>query len=292
MVSQNAGMFCLSEYKRPMASNNALVGNKETLMKIVVIGGTGLIGSKLVNKLREHGHEAVAAAPNTGVNTLTGEGLAEVLKGASVVVDVSNSPSWDDAAVLKFFETSTRNLLTYEKAAGVGHHVALSVVGTDQLSESGYFRAKIAQEKLIKESPILYTIIHATQFFEFLKGLADISVVDGKVHVPPVLFQPMAADDVAAAVGKVAISQPVNGIVEIGGPEQFRIDELVRRRLATLKDPREVIADPNALYSGARITDKTLAPGKNARLGETRFETWLTQPAAQIPSAHPKPNAA
>jgi len=292
MVSQNAGMFCLSEYKRPMASNNALVGNKETLMKIVVIGGTGLIGSKLVNKLREHGHEAVAAAPNTGVNTLTGEGLAEVLKGASVVVDVSNSLSWDDAAVLKFFETSTRNLLTYEKAAGVGHHVALSVVGTDQLSESGYFRAKIAQEKLIKESPIPYTIIHATQFFEFLKGLADISVVDGKVHVPPVLFQPMAADDVAAAVGKVAISQPVNGIVEIGGPEQFRIDELVRRRLATLKDPREVIADPNALYSGARITDKTLVPGKNARLGETRFETWLTQPAAQIPSAHPKPNAA
>ena len=226
-------------------------------MKIVVIGGTGLIGSKLVNKLREHGHEAVAAAPNTGVNTLTGEGLAEVLKGASVVVDVSNSPSWDDAAVLKFFETSTRNLLTYETAAGVGHHVALSVVGTDQLSESGYFRAKIAQEKLIKESPIPYTIIHATQFFEFLKGLADISMVDGKVHVPPVLFQPMAADDVAAAVGKVAVSQPVNGIVEIGGPEQFRIDELVRRRLATLKDPREVIADPNALYSGARITDKT-----------------------------------
>jgi uncharacterized protein YbjT (DUF2867 family) len=292
MVSQNAGMFCLSEYKRPMASNNALFGNKETLMKIVVIGGTGLVGSKLVNKLREHGHEAIAAAPNTGVNTLTGEGLAEVLKCASVVVDVSNSPFWDDAAVLKFFETSTRNLLTYEKAAGVGHHVALSVVGTDQLSESGYFRAKITQEKLIKESPIPYTIIHATQFFEFLKGLADISVVDGKVHVPPVLFQPMAADDVAAAVGKVAISQPVNGIVEIGGPEQFRIDELVRRRLATLKDPREVIADPNALYSGARITDKTLVPGKNARLGETRFETWLTQPAAQIPSAHPKPNAA
>jgi len=261
-------------------------------MKIVVIGGTGLIGSKLVNKLREHGHEAVAAAPNTGVNALTGEGLAEVLKGASVVVDVSNSPSWDDAAVLNFFETSTRNLLSYEGAAGVGHHVALSVVGTDQLSESGYFRAKIAQEKLIKESPIPYTIIHATQFFEFLKGLADISVVDGKVHVPPVLFQPMAADDVATAVGKVAVGPPTNGIVEIGGPEQFRIDELVRRRLAALKDPREVIADPNALYSGARITDKTLVPGKNARLGETRFETWLTLLAAEIPSAHPKPNAA
>src|SRR5467141_4572191 len=178
-------------------------------MKIVVIGGTGLIGSKLVNKLREHGHEAVAAAPNTGVNTLTGEGLAEVLKGASVVVDVSNSPSWDDAAVLKFFETSTGNLLSYEATAGVGHHVALSVVGTDQLSESGYFRAKIAQEKLIKASPIPYTIIHATQFFEFLKGLADISVVDGKVHVPPVLFQPMAADDVASEVGRIAAGPPV-----------------------------------------------------------------------------------
>src|SRR5215468_3176488 len=174
-------------------------------MKIVVIGGTGLIGSKLVNKLREHGHEAVAAAPNTGVNTLTGEGLAEVLKGASVVVDVSNSPSWDDAAVLNFFETSTRNLLSYEAAEGVRHHVALSVVGTERLTESGYFRAKIAQEKLIKESPVPYTIIRATQFFEFVKGIADISMVDGKAHVPPVLFQPMAADDVASAVAKVAV---------------------------------------------------------------------------------------
>ena len=258
-------------------------------MKIVVIGGTGLIGSKLVNKLREQGHEAVAAAPNTGVNTLTGEGLAEVLKGASVVVDVSNSPSWDDAAVLKFFETSTRNLLTDEAATGVRHHVALSVVGTQQLSESGYFRAKIAQEKLIKESSIPYSIVQATQFFEFLKGLADISVVGDKVHLPPVLFQPMAADDVASAVGRVAVGQPVNGIVEIGGPEQFRVDELVRRRLTTLKDPREVIADPNARYSGAKLSERTLVPGKNARLGETRFETWLTQPAAQIPSAPPQP---
>jgi len=246
-------------------------------MKIVVIGGTGLIGSKLVTKLREHGHEAVAAAPNTGVNTLTGEGLAEVLKGALVVVDVSNAPSWEDAAVMNFFKTSTHNLLTYEAVAGVRHHVALSVVGTDQLSESGYFRAKIAQEKLIKESPIPYTIVHATQFFEFLKGLADISVVDGKVHLPPVLFQPMAAEDVASAVGRIAVGQPVNGIVEIGGPEQFRVDELVRRRLATLKDPREVIADPEALYSGAKVGERTLVPGNNARLGETRFETWLTQ---------------
>jgi len=252
-------------------------------MKIVVIGGTGLIGSKLVNKLRQHGHEAVAAAPNTGVNTLTGEGLAEVLKGASVVVDVSNSPSWDDAAVLKFFETSTRNLLTYEATAGVGHHVGLSVVGTQLLSESGYFRAKIAQEQLINESPIPYTIVHATQFFEFLKGLADVSIVGGKVHLPPVLFQPMAADDVATAVARIAVGPPVNGIVEIGGPEQFRLDELVRRRLASLNDPREVIADPKALYSGATISERTLVPGNNARLGETHFETWLAQSAA---SAH------
>jgi uncharacterized protein YbjT (DUF2867 family) len=258
---------------------------KEIIMKIAVIGGTGLIGSKLVNKLREHGDEAVAAAPNTGVNTLTGEGLAEVLTGASVVVDVSNSPDWEDAAVLNFFETSTRNLLTYEAAARVGHHVALSVVGTDRLSESGYFRAKIAQEKLIKESSIPYSIVHATQFFEFLKGLADISVVGGKVHLPHVLFQPMAAADVASGVAEVAVGQPVNGMVEIAGPEPFRVDELVRRRLASLKDLREVIADPNARYSGAKISAKTLLPGNNARLGETRFETWLTQPAAQIPKA-------
>ena len=258
-------------------------------MKIVVIGGTGLIGSRAVNKLREDGHEAVAASPNSGVNTVTGEGLAEVLKSASAVVDVSNSPSWEDTAVLKFFETSTRNLLTHEAAARVGHHVALSVVGTDRLSESGYFRAKFAQEKLIKESSIPYTIVHATQFFEFLKGLADISVVDGKVHLPPVLFQPMAADDVASAMGRIAAGQPVNGIVEIAGPEQFRVDELVRRRLASLNDSREVIADPNARYSGAKISEKTLVPDKNARLGETTFESWLRQSAAQIPSAHPQP---
>jgi len=260
-------------------------------MKIVVIGGTGLIGTKLVNKLREQGHEGIPAAPNTGVNTLTGEGLADALKGASVVVDVSNSPDWEDAAVLKFFETSTRNLITYEGAARVGHHVALSVVGTQQLSESGYFRAKIAQEKLIRESSIPYTIVHATQFFEFLKGLADISMVGDKVHLPHVLFQPMAADDVASGVARVAAGQPVNGIVEIGGPEQFRVDELVRRRLASLNDSREVIADPNARYAGAKLSERTLVPGSNARLGEIRFETWLTQPAAQIPSAHPQPTS-
>ena len=250
-------------------------------MKIVVIGGTGLIGSKLVRKLREQGHEAVAAAPNTGVNTITGEGLAEVLKGASVVVDVSNAPSWDDAEVLKFFETSTRNLLTYEARAKVGRHVALSVVGTDRLSESGYFRAKIAQEKLIKESLIPYSIVHATQFFEFLKGLADISSVGDKVHLPPVLFQPMAADDVASGLARIAVGPPVDGMVEIAGPEQFRVDELVRRRLASLDDPREVIPDPNARYGGAKVSERTLLPGNHARLGETRFETWLTQPSAQ-----------
>ena len=258
-------------------------------MKIVVIGGTGLIGSKLVSKLREHGHEAVAAAPNTGVNTLTGEGLTEALQGASVVVDVSNSPDWDDAAVLKFFETSTRNLLTYEAAAKVGHHVALSVVGTQLLTESGYFRAKIAQEHLIEDSAIPYTIVHATQFFEFLKSLADISMASDKVHLPHVLFQPMAADDVASALATIAVAKPVNGIIEIGGPEQFRVDELVRRRLSSLKDVREVIADPNALYSGAKLSESTLLPGKNAQLGDTRFQTWLTHTAAQIPSAHPQP---
>ena len=246
-------------------------------MKIVVIGGTGLIGSKLVKKLVEQRHEAIAAAPNTGVNTLTGEGLAEALKGAAVVVDVSNSPSWEDTAVLKFFETSTRNLLTSEKAAGVRHHVALSVVGTHRLSESGYFRAKIAQEKLITESSIPYSIVHATQFFEFLKGLADISMVGDKVHLPHVLFQPMAADDVASGVARVAVGQPVNGIVEIAGPQPYRLDELVRRRLASLKDPREVVADPNASYDGAKVSVKTLLPGNNAQLGETRFETWVAQ---------------
>jgi uncharacterized protein YbjT (DUF2867 family) len=254
-------------------------------MKIAVIGGTGLIGSRLVSKLREHGHEAVAAAPNTGVNTITGEGLAEVLRGVSVVVDVSNSPSWNDAEVLKFFQTSTRNLLTYEAAAGVRHHVALSVVGTDRLAESGYMRAKIAQEELIKTSSIPYTVVHATQFFEFLKGLADISMVGDKVHLPPVLFQPMSADDVASGLARVAVGQPVNGMVEIAGPEQFRVDELVRRRLDLLKDPREVIPDPNARYGGARVSERTLLPGKNARLGETTFETWLAEPTGTARAA-------
>jgi uncharacterized protein YbjT (DUF2867 family) len=250
-------------------------------MKIVVIGGSGLIGSKLVPKLREQGHEAVAASPSSGVNSITGGGLTEVLKGATAVVDVTNSPSWEDAAVVKFFETSTRNLLTYGAAAGVKHHIALSVVGTERLLASGFFRAKMAQENLIKDSSIPYTIIRATQFFEFVKGIADISFEGDKVHLPPVLFQPMAADDVATAVGRIAVGPAVNGTVEIGGPEQFRLDELVRRHLANLKDPREVIADPNALYSGTKLSERTLVPGNDARLGETRFETWLTQPVAK-----------
>src|SRR5437660_3844409 len=250
-------------------------------MKIVVIGGSGLIGSKLVTKLREQGHEAVAASPNSGVNTLTGEGLAEALKGASVVVDVSNSPSWEDAAVMKFFETSTRNLLAYEAAAGVGHHVALSVVGSERLFESGYFRAKIAQENLIKGSSIPHSIVRATQFFEFVKGIADFSPDGNNVRLPPALIQPMAADDVASAVGRIAMGSPVNGTVEVGGPEKFRLDELVRRGLAARKDPREVVADPRALYYGVKLNENTLLPADGARPGEARFEEWLapTQPA-------------
>jgi uncharacterized protein YbjT (DUF2867 family) len=254
-------------------------------MKIVVIGGTGLIGSKLVKKLREHGHEAVAAAPSSGVNSLTGEGLADALKGASVVVDVTNSPSWEDAAVLKFFETSTRNLLDYGAAAGVGHHIALSVVGTERLLESGFFRAKLAQESLIKASSIPYTIIRATQFFEFVKPIADLSTEGNKVRLPPVLFQPMAADDVASAIGRVAMSSPVNGTVEIGGPEQFRLDEAVRRDLAARKDPRQVISDPSARYYGIKVSERSLVPNDDARLGETRFEDWLNQSAKQAPKA-------
>lgn len=246
-------------------------------MKIVVIGGSGLIGSKLVTKLREHGHEAVPASPNTGVNTLTGEGLAEALQGAAVVVDVSNSPSFEDTAALKFFETSTRNLLDAEAAAGVGHHVALSVVGTERLSESGYFRAKIAQEKLIKNSSIPYSIVQATQFFEFIKSIAAAATDGNTVRLPPVLFQPIAADDVAKAVGRISVGSPVNGITEVAGPEQFRFDELIRQALAAWNDPREVVADPHARYSGAELRERTLVPGADAILAETRFSDWLSQ---------------
>jgi uncharacterized protein YbjT (DUF2867 family) len=254
--------------------------NERSNMKIVVIGGSGLIGSKLVTKLGAHGHQAVAASPNTGVNTVTGEGLAEALEGASVVVDVSNSPSWEDAAVMKFFETSTRNLLAYEAAAGVGHHVALSVVGTERLLESGYFRAKLAQENLIKASSIPYSIVRATQFFEFVKGIADFSTQGDKVRLPTALIQPMAADDVASAVGRIAMEAPVNGTVEVGGPEQFRLYELVQRYLAARKDPREVVADPHARYYGVDLNERTLVPRDDARLGETRFEDWLSRSMA------------
>lgn len=254
-------------------------------MKIVVIGGTGLIGSKLVPKLREHGHETVAASPTSGVNTLTGEGLADALKGASVVVDVTNSPSWEDAAVMNFFETSTRNLLTYEAAAGVGHHVALSVVGTERMVDSGFFRAKLAQENLIKASSVPYSIVRATQFFEFVKTIGDFSAVGDQLRVPPVLIQPMAADDVAKAIGRVATGSPVNGTVEVGGPEQFRLDELIRRSMAARRDPREVITDPNARYYGIEVSERTLVPGDDARRGEMRFESWLNAAANQNPAA-------
>ena len=252
-------------------------------MKIVVIGGTGLIGSKLVKKLREQKQEVVAASPASGVNSLTGEGLADALKGASAAVDVTNSPSWEDAAVLKFFETSTRNLLKYEVAAGVGHHVALSVVGTDRLLERGFFRAKYAQENLIKASAIPYSIVRATQFFEFVEKIADLSTEGNKVLLPPALIQPMAADDVASALGGIAMSSPVNGTVEIGGPQQFRLDELIRRDLAARKDPREVVSDPHARYYGIAVSERTLVPNDNARLSKTRFEDWLqaTKPAAK-----------
>jgi uncharacterized protein YbjT (DUF2867 family) len=246
-------------------------------MKIVIIGGTGLIGSKVVGKIREQGNEALPAAPNTGVNTLTGEGLAEALKGAAVVVDVSNSPSFEESAVLNFFRTSTTNLLAAEKVAGVRHHVALSVVGTERLSESGYMRAKIAQEKLIEESSIPYSIVHATQFFEFIKGIADGATDGDTVRLAPVLIQPMAAEDVATAVTKVAVGAPLNGIVEVAGPEQFRLDELVRHYLAARDDRRSVIADPNARYYGAQLGERTLVPESNATIGETRFENWLSR---------------
>ena len=246
-------------------------------MKLVIIGGTGLIGSKLVARLREHGHEAVPASLDTGVNTITGQGLAEALQGASVVVDVSNSPSFEDAAVMEFFTTSTRNLLEYAAAAGVGHYVALSVVGTERIPDSPYLRAKNAQEALIKGGGIPYTIVHATQFFEFIKRIADEATDGTTVRLPPVLIQPMAADDVAKAVGKIAAGAPLNGTVEVAGPQQFRFDDLIRQGLGARNDPREVVVDPHARYFGAELGERSLIPAGDARLGEIHFEEWLTQ---------------
>jgi len=252
-------------------------------MKIVVIGGTGLIGSKVVNLLRAGGHEVVAASPSSGVNTLTGEGLAEALKGAQVVVDVANSPSFEDKPALDFFETSGRNLLSAEKSAGVKHHVALSVVGTDRLtgsgpgSLSGYFRAKMAQENLIKASGIPFTIVHATQFFEFVKSIAKSATGGSTIPLSSVLMQPMASDDVAAAVAEVAVGQPVNGMIEIAGPDQIRQDELVRQYLSATGDARQVVTDAKAGYFGIAVNDQSLVPGDNPRLGPTHYKDWLSR---------------
>jgi uncharacterized protein YbjT (DUF2867 family) len=246
-------------------------------MKIVVIGGSGLIGTKLVNELRSLGHEVVAASPSSGVNTITGEGLAEALAGAQVVVDVANSPSWEDKAVLEFFETSGRNLLAAEAAAGVEHHIALSVVGTERLLASGYFRAKMAQETLIKASPVPYTIVRATQFFEFVGGIAQ-SATDGQtVRLSPALVQPIVSDDVAAALAEVTLGTPVNGTVELAGPERLPLDKLVRRFLIATQDSREVVTDVHARYYGIELNDQSLTPGDNPRIGPTRFEDWLSR---------------
>jgi uncharacterized protein YbjT (DUF2867 family) len=250
-------------------------------MKIVIIGGSGLIGKKLVNNLRQHGHQVVAASPSSGVNTLTGEGLAEALAGAQVVVDVANSPSFEDKAVLEFFETAGRNLLAAEAIAGVGHHVALSVVGTDRLLASGYFRAKMAQENLIKASRIPYTIVRATQFFEFVGAIAQ-SATDGQtVRLPPALMQPIVSDDVAAALADVAVEKPLNGTVELAGPEPMRMDELVRRFLSANRDARKVTTDAHAGYFGTAVNDQSLTPGDNPRLGPTRFQDWLSRSIPQ-----------
>jgi uncharacterized protein YbjT (DUF2867 family)/quercetin dioxygenase-like cupin family protein len=257
-------------------------------MKIVVIGGTGLIGSKLVNNLRDRGQEVVAASPSTGVNTLTGEGLAETLAGAQVVVDVSNSPSFEDKPALDFFETAGRNLLAAEKTAGVKHHVALSVVGTDRLtgsgagSLSGYFRAKMAQENLIKASKIPFTIVHATQFFEFVKNIAQSASAGSTIRLSPVLMQPMVSDDVAAAVADVALGEPINAMVEVAGPDKIRQDELVRQFLTATGDPRKVVTDPNAGYYGIEVNDQSLVPGATPRLGSTHFAEWLNKTATVI----------
>ncbi|MEV0738034.1 SDR family oxidoreductase [Streptomyces sp. NPDC050549] len=246
-------------------------------MKVVVIGGTGLIGSKVVAGLAAHGHDVVAAAPSTGVNTLTGKGLAEVLKGASVVVDVSNSPSFEDQAVMDFFRASTTNLLKAETEAGVAHHVALSVVGTERLQGSGYFRAKQVQEDLIKASGNPYSIVHATQFFEFAKGLADGVTEGDTVHLPDARIRPIVSDDVAEAVVRTAVGDPVGGVVEVAGPEAFQLEEFIRMGLTAQDDPRKIVTDPQAMYWGAELEENTLLPGPDAHIAGTRFADWLTR---------------
>ena len=250
-------------------------------MKVVVIGGSGLIGSKVVACLREEDNEAVAASPDSGVNTLTGEGLPEAVEGAEVVIDVSNSPSLEDEAVMEFFTTSTTNLLAAEADAGVRHHVALSIVGAERLGESGYFRAKIAQESLIGDSSIPFSIVHATQFFEFAARIADEATDGDTVRLPHVLFQPMAADDVAAAVCEISQREPADGVIELAGPEQFRFDEFIQQALRAKGDPRTVVADPKARYFGAELEDRSLVPTNAVHLGEIRFNDWLAQQAAQ-----------
>jgi uncharacterized protein YbjT (DUF2867 family) len=250
-------------------------------MKIVVIGGTGLIGSKLVQNLRERGHDVLAATPSTGVNSITREGLAQAMDGADIVVDVANAPSWEDQAVLDFFETSSRNLLAAEAAAGVRHHVALSIVGSERLPENGYFRAKVAQENLIEASGIPYTILRATQFFEFVGGIAQAATVGEEICLSPALIQPMASDDVVAALTEVTLATPVNGTVEVAGPEAMPLDELVRRFLRATQDTRKVVPDVHARYFGSVLDDQSLTPGKNPRLGAIRFEDWLAQSTAR-----------
>ncbi|HVO91221.1 MAG TPA: SDR family oxidoreductase [Terriglobales bacterium] len=250
-------------------------------MKIVVVGGSGLIGTKVVESLRKQSHEVLAASPSSGVNTITGEGLTEAFAGARVVVDVTNSSSWEDKAVLEFFETSTRNQVAAEAAAGVGHHVALSVVGTDRLLQSGYFRAKMAQENLIKASKIAYTIVRATQFFEFVSGIAQSATEGQTVRLPPAVMQPIVSDDVAAALADVAINPPVNGMIELAGPDRIRQDELVRRFLSAKQDARQVVTDVHARYFGLELNDQSLTPGDNPRIGATHFEDWLTHSLSQ-----------
>jgi uncharacterized protein YbjT (DUF2867 family) len=260
-------------------------------MKIVVIGGTGLIGSKVVEKLKARGHDALAAAPTTGVDTITGKGLAEALADADVVVDVSNAPSFEDQAAMDFFQTAGRNIIAAEAEAEVRHHVALSVVGTDRLQDSGYFRAKLAQEQLIKGSSVPYTLVHATQFFEFIRTIAQISTVGDTVRLPPVQFRPMAADDVAGAIVDVALADPVNNTIEIAGPETFTLDAAVRKVLDHDCDPREVIADPSAPYYGVQVSDRSLVPGDGARLGLTTLDWWIANVPPPPKVAAPAPVA-